>query len=314
MQSANRIIRLADALEAIFREGFTLTADARHYIESTLAVSGPEAVGAVLGDDTNCEKDSLVELIFFPDEAQQCRLEALLEKEDFQPTDERAVLERLFTKPQETRVYYPPAQDPLVLAVPREAAGKFIARVRIGKKLDPRLMAAIDRCLPEAAGGGSAAAPAWTAARVKVTLRNARFTATDKRVDFLSRFFEKIPSDSWDFERCLRFILDFLDALPADNDLYPALMDQKRVYFSNRQRAERLERLLAQNNMETLMLQGVRIPPISITACVNAMGLLDRISRAVFGKTEFFDPLGEPAGQPDYLVVEDIEDFIQRTS
>lgn len=314
MQAANRIIRLADTLTAIFREGFTLNADARHYVESTLAVSGPEAIGAVLGDDTDCEKDSLVELIFFPDEAQQCRLEALLEKEDFQPTDERAVLDRLYAKPQETRVFYPPAQDPLLLAVPRDAAAKFIARVRIGKKLDARLIAAIDRSLPEAAGVVPAAAPAWNAARVKVTLRNARFTATDKRVDFLSRFFEKIPSTSWDFGRCLRFLLDFLDALPEDGDLYPALMDKKRVYFSNRQRAERLERLLAQNNMETLMLQGVRIPHISITECVKAMGIIDRISRAVFGKTEFFDPIGDPSGQPNYLVVEDIEDFIQRTS
>jgi hypothetical protein len=66
-------------------------------------------------------------------------------------------------------------------------------------------------------------------------------------------------------------------------------MLKKRFYLKNYQTALRQERLLKQNNMETLLLQGVRLSYVDKASCLKTVSTIDRISRAVFGTTEQLD-------------------------
>jgi len=65
-------------------------------------------------------------------------------------------------------------------------------------------------------------------------------------------------------------------------------MARKKANIQNLQQASRFEEQLRRSNMETLMLQGVRAPHIDPDALREELRLIDRISRTVFGSTEYF--------------------------
>jgi len=66
---------LADEIKKILGQGIDLNDDVVHYIDSTFSNPTVEELQTILADDSNCEKDSLMELLFFPDESMQVQLE-----------------------------------------------------------------------------------------------------------------------------------------------------------------------------------------------------------------------------------------------
>ena len=63
-------------------------------------------------------------------------------------------------------------------------------------------------------------------------------------------------------------------------------MYKKNIYKQNLQKAVNYEEQLKKSNMETLILQGVRIPFVSKEDALKKIQIIDRISLAVFGKIE----------------------------
>ena len=70
---------LADRILEILEEGIFLSDEVVQYIDSTFSNPSIEEFKEILQDDSNCEKDSLVELLFFPDVSLQYQLERLLD-------------------------------------------------------------------------------------------------------------------------------------------------------------------------------------------------------------------------------------------
>ena len=68
-------------------------------------------------------------------------------------------------------------------------------------------------------------------------------------------------------------------------------MDKKKACFRSLQQADRFEKQLAKSNMETLLLQGVRVPHINKTEARQKMAFIDRISFAVFGRSEALEQI-----------------------
>ena len=80
MNSEEKCEMLADEIKAIISEGIALSDDVVHYIDSTFSSPTIKELQAILDDDSNCEGDTLMELLFFPDESIQVRLEQALER------------------------------------------------------------------------------------------------------------------------------------------------------------------------------------------------------------------------------------------
>jgi hypothetical protein len=273
--------RLEHAIETIWREGLVLTPDAQHYIDSTLLNPSLPELKDILSDETNCEKDSLLELIFFPDQTFQVQLEDLLESHDFGAEDEEMISRALIAKRLQTTLLFSAGRGSLALAVPDWAIGRFISRLNISKKLDPALVDAIRRYVPRP-----------YQALYKVKLRNTRVKFTPNKISFLNVFFKKMKAESGIVFSAYDFLLAFLDELKDDSDLYRALTQKKRFYFQNLQKAQRFSAQLKNSNMETLLLQGVRIPYINTEEARRRVDLIDRICYAVFGHSNFLEPGG----------------------
>ncbi len=277
MNVDEKCILLAERIVKILREGIHIDSDVMHFIDSTFSNPCINELEEVITDDSDCERDPLIELIFFPDEDIQAKLEDLLESNDYCREDEKKVLDYLFSGQIESTIHFPDNKGSLSVKMPYEAAGRFLARLNIHKKIDEKISAAIDTGVSEK-----------LKISVKVKLRNTVNEIAENKILFLCDFFEKMEDESDDFLECLDFILSFLDEAENTSDLFSAFIDKKRFYFKNLQRAEKFRKQLEKGNMETMILQGIKAPYISIEDEKRKMKLIDKISLSVFGRTEYF--------------------------
>jgi len=278
MAMPQQMKRLEHAIEMIWRQGLALTPEAQHYIDSTFSSPSVKELAEILGDEFSCETDSLLELIFFPDQSLQVQLEELLECHDFRPEDEKKLSRALVAKRLQTTLLFPADRGSLPLAVPDWVIGGFISRLNISKKLDPALIDAIRLYVPQ---------PQRTLCKVK--LRNSRFDFTANKISFLVLFFKKMTAEFRIVFNAYDFLLSFFEELEDDSDLYQALTRKKRFYFQNLQKAERYAAQLKSSNIETLFLQGVRMPYFNTAEARRRIGLIDWICYAVFGRSDFME-------------------------
>jgi hypothetical protein len=219
-----------------------------------------------------------MELLLFPDETMQLQLESLLERLHFQPADEDTVLDDLLQEPVQVTIRFPGDRGSLRLKVTEDVAGRFISRLNISRHLNPNLLDALNRHQDETISD-----------RIKVKLRNSRFSPTTEKIEFLCLFFKNFDSQDMDIFECLDVALSFLDEPTVDNDIYRTLMAKKKFYFLSLQKAIQLDAQLQKQNVETLMAQGKKVVLIDQRDARKKMKIIDRISRVVFGKTEYFN-------------------------
>ena len=269
------------------RAGGQLTHAILTYIETALFFPEPDRLANFLSDDTDCERDSLLDLIFYPDEAVQIDMEPLLEAARFSVDDENALQDRLIAHAVKAPVNMPDGRHLAYIQVPDFIKSQYLERLNLSWQMDPCVAAAID------SGVSAALGPI-----VKVRLRNAGICNTSGQWVFLCRFFQRMMDSDPDYLACLDLVLSIPDTAGEGIDGYDLLVEHKRSLFRSLQQARRFEALLAQSNMETLMLQGVRAPHVSRKALMHHMRLIDLICFGIFGKTEAIDlPMEEPVRQ-----------------
>ena len=99
-----------------------------------------------------------------------------------------------------------------------------------------------------------------------------------------------------------------------DSDMYQALMAKKRFYLRSLQRAKKLDMQLQKSNLETLLSQGKRIILVDKADARKKLSIIDRISRAVFGKTEYYEDLDPDGNRFEVSSDQDIQDIIKKLS
>ncbi len=300
MKSENKNKQLAQKIIDILQSGLTLNADTLHYIDSTFSNPFIGELEELLQDESSCETDSLIELLFFPDESVQMQLEEMLGETRLQKQDEQEIQDLVCTKAFQTRIRFPDERGTLGMEVTPTSVAQFIMRLNLLRCLNPKLSASIAEYVP-----------VTFQTRCKVRLRNAKPITSQNKILFLQAFFEKLEIDSDESFDFLDFILSFLDECKDGQDMFKALMTKKRFYFQSLQKAKNLDIQLKKHNVETLLLSGKRVSYVDTADARKKIRMIDRISLAVFGKTEFFDLM--PAGEQSITLEgkEDIDKLIR---
>ncbi len=278
MRSADKKRAVADEIIEILKSGLTINADTQHYIDSTFSNPSSDMLAALVKDETNCETDSLVELLFFPDESVQLQLEEMIDAVCFEKHDERAIQDMVCSRLSQTRICLHEGRGSFAMAVSPSNVAQFVARLNLSKLLDPKLRSAIAKYVSKG-----------LQTRCKVRLRNARQISSPEHILFLVDLFKKLRADPTEFLDALDFILNFLDGLEDEVDMFEVLMAKKRFYCWCLQKAKNLDIQLTKHNVETLLLKGKRVAYVDKADARRKIKIIDRISLAVFGKTEFFD-------------------------
>jgi len=274
MQPRNNCERLARHITAFLAKGIRPDPEVRHFIDSTFAHPSGHELETILKDPDNCEKDALLELIFFPGQDLQIDLEDLIEKGHFQQDEEVVVLGLLMKQNPQASLYYPEGGPPFQVAIPGHAARQFISRLNIHKQISRRVLEAIRKNLPP-----DLQAP------VKVMIRNARFACRDSKAAFLEAFMGGMPFMRDDFLQHLEFVLHFLETSPDGIPLEESLAHQKQHHQKNIMRAEQFERQRKNRNVETMIMQGIRILHFDPRDDMQKIAMIDTVSIAMYGKT-----------------------------
>ena len=300
MKSETKCEILAKKIIEILSKGIDLSDDVVHYIDSTFSNPTIEELQTILADDSNCEKDSLMELLFFPDESMQIQLEESLERHKPQNKDEIKILTYLGRDPLQVTFRFKDERGALKLQIPEDVIPLFLTRLKLSKHLDAKLIESILNYGDTKNING-----------FKVKIRNSRFSPADTKTGFLCSFFDKIGSRSNDIFECLEFVLDFLDEIKKEGDIYRALMAKKKFYLISLQKAKKMDARLEKYNVETLMAQGERVVLIDQADARKKMRIIDRISRAVFDKTEYFEQPISDERRMEVGLAEDVKSIVK---
>jgi hypothetical protein len=277
------LTRIVGALE----NGGRLTDATLAYIETALFPPAADRLIAFLTDESDCERDSLLDLIFSPDQAVQVELEPLLASAGFSCEDEAAVYDRLMARSICAPVNMPDGRLLAGIRVPALVKAQYLARLNITWQSDSRVVSAIE------SGVSTRLGPT-----IRVRLRNAGLCLSSGARVFMCRFFERMADSDPDYLDCLDLVLSILETAGQGVGAYDLLADRKRCLFRGLQEIRRFETLLRQSNMETLMLHGVRAPHASPGELIHHMRLIDLICFSIFGKTETIEPpMEEPLRQ-----------------
>lgn len=274
MQRRSHRERLVERIHACLIAGIHPEPHVRHYIDSTFGHITHRELSTIIGDPDNCERDALLELIFFPGRDTQIRLENLIEAGRFQQRDQGVILGQVMGKKPVASLFHPPGGPPVCFAAPERAVGEFVARLYIHKRVPGRVREALCRHLPE-----DLQVPA------RVMIRNAGFACRGPRADFLEAFMRSMPAMPETVLDHLEFVLHLLETSPDDMPLRDSLTRQKQLYRKNVIRAGQFERQRHGRNMETMIMQGIRIPHADPEDDMRKIAMLDTVAMALYGKT-----------------------------
>lgn len=275
-QRAKHLI-LADCIEALLCRNVSAGADVMAYIHGTYGPIDSEEIKALVENPDGGERETLVELIFFPDESVQVQLETVLAKHPCSSGDAADIAAELSKRNLSATVALDEAGQTLTVRVDRIVIDSILARLNIVYTLNADLDRAVGKWVP-----------ADRQNAVKVRLRNARFQPIGRQLDSVHRYIRAASRDDG-FLDDLDFLLAFVQEIDPDSDLYDAMMRRKKRCWRQLNKFARFEERLRRTNMETLMLQGERFPYVDRSQMQHTIAAIDRIALAVYQKTEPID-------------------------
>jgi hypothetical protein len=259
---------LADEIEKILQEGIDLSTDVMNFIDSTFGNPSFNEIEQIIKDKGSAETESLLELIFFPDEVFQIRLEDL-----------GTLCNLICDKNMITKIHFPGKSESIMIPVTHTEITHFLCRLKITRQINKKVSEVIIKNIYDET----------ISLRIKVRLRNSRFIYSESKTDFLCSFFETTESGKPIFSDMLGYTLHFLETIENDSDIYQELMKRKMTAIQSLHKAISFENKIKQNNIETLILQGITPLSISKDDLLKQIELVDKISLSVFGKTDNYE-------------------------
>ncbi len=290
-----------EIIQTLTRElsgGWELSAEVVHFLDSTFGPVSARELADILTSPDNCEADTALELIFFPDADLQEKIEPITEKADFSEKTVSDMIGKLCAQKITAPIRLPDSRGEASLSVTDAAITQLISRLNLTVCLAPE----IRRSIAENSESRD------DALRIRVRLRNARIPESSAHTKFLGTLIELLPQGSQEFWETLDLAVYLLEQIGAEADIYQGLMEHKKMLIRAISAARKSREALAANTVEALIMQGASIAPIRVDTALRTIERIDRISHLIYGTTEFF-PLPEEAGPPMDLAVENSGDL-----
>ncbi len=272
-----RTMAIANEIANLLENGIHLSADTVHYLESTYGISRPEEIFKALTLPFDTEMESLCEMIFFPDEAQQIILEPVIEESRLETCEDASSLAAILAQRAiETVLYFPKGELLADVPIPEPALYQFINRLRIYRRIDPRITEKVNECISSSN----------TATAIKVVLRNTMFDFEEHRVSAICSFLTQVEQNNRDYLNLFVFFCNLLDTMNPDENLHLALVKAKRRYVEMIRQSEKTEKDLKKQAMEVMIMNRTPVAAVNIEEVYKNISYIDRIAMSLFGKVE----------------------------
>ncbi|MFZ5573525.1 MAG: hypothetical protein ACOZF0_24245 [Thermodesulfobacteriota bacterium] len=266
---------VADAILHWLENGLVVEEPVRNYLRSVFADRSLPELALFLEQEDGCERDSLLDLLLFPDEALKIRLETVMGREAFGPGDEQAVVRLLSGRRPKALIRFREEETGRAIPVPDYLAENLVARLRLCRPPDPRIIASVAAHVPPA-----------DVPSVLVKIRHAEVPPNPAMIGVLCRFFETCPFRDSRFSADMAFLLAFAGELdPAEAPEQALSAKRRKLGDQLRKDLLFLERLRG-NNMEIMMLAGCRASGPGPDRIRESMDIIDRLLDVLFQRRE----------------------------
>ena len=271
--SGDYCLAFAKDIRDIFQNGLRINNKDSHFILSSMPITNLNEINKMIHDPANMDYDALMELIYFPDESIQIRLEDRIESSHFHPQDIDTIVTHLMSMQTHTCILSPKKQRLLTIPTSHSGARTFLQRLNLSRHLEAELIQAI-----EAAVGPPANM------KYKVWIRNMTREPGKRETEFLRNLFLKLGHTHQLRDRLIDFALRFLEETRDDVELLSGLIQYKQRCLQHIQRLDRLDMKRQNHNFETRIALGIREPHDDKQALMQKVVLLDEIGLVLFDR------------------------------
>jgi hypothetical protein len=270
---------LAEKIGEQLAKGMTAGKTVCTYIDTTFSNPSLNRIKSIISDETDPERDSLIDLLLFPDESFQMALEPFLLNQTFSPADEEWIALQISLARCTAVIFFPWLRGHIDLALVPERTRILVRRLNICWFPDTSLRKTIDRRVD----------PARRMA-VYVRLRNAGPSLDRDGLRLLCRFFNTCDDTQIDFFADFDFLAGWVVRMNGE-DGYRQLMKERQRWSEAARYAVQFERMRQVSNMETLMLQGIQVPTVGIREAAAQIDTIDRLALILYGRIESTSPV-----------------------
>ena len=250
-----------------------------HFLSSTFSVDTPAQLREILAPEREDEAGLFLELLLSPDEEIQKRIEPGLRSGMFGPDDEKILSDLLKEKIRRITVRIQCHSDPVTFDVPAVLIERYVKKLHITRNIPHHLLLWMDEYLDEEMKN-----------TVSVKIRQTVNEPDEKTMDFLGVFIKQAPDFGEDYKKHLDLALSVLAGRDKNKEPVDALISCLHNQIKTLDRIRTAEDMMKKNTMETLMLQGFRVPPESAENVEEKITLLRRMLSRLYG---WMDP-GRP--------------------
>jgi hypothetical protein len=266
---------IADTINEYFDNGIVAGDDVVSFVNSTLGITAEDDI-ALLLTDIELYGEGLFDLVFTPTPQLRIAIETLIPQEGL--TDEACKnLNNLILKDRKnTWIFFGKTGHSLIVDLSEPIIRRFITRLNLHKRI-----------AFTAATGAAYAVNQEFNTRVRVIMRNARYTASPVREKFVAEMIERLKSNVMIQEEtiidCLVFILELFDEIGQDYKIYSMISEKKRTFVSLLADAANFNEFVGRYSMEYLMSQRIQRPVVDPDDMRKKIYLADLICMSVYG-------------------------------
>ncbi len=238
------------------------------------------SLNTLLKDDD--EAESVISLLMTPDTHLQTAIEPLLWQYPIIPKQKKAIIHALGKPPLTILIRLSDGFSTAQFAPPNWATTEFIQRLHLTWQINPELYLVTDHFLTD-----HQKSEFW------VRLRNAQSTLTPEIAKNLAILVEKNHTFREAFFDHLDLLITAWSDAKAHTDPYKALARLKGSYIKAMGQTHRFEKAARSHNMETLMLQGLTTPTITLETALHQISMIDNLTLTLFGTISSVDDTPE---------------------
>ena len=263
---------LVEKIKALWEAGVSVDESVATYIASTFSNPSIDHLKQVISNRSNVERDSLVDLLLYPDEAFQVALEPLVQNQPIAMPYGQKVVDWLNRCRISIMIYFPSLAGNITIQPSRPELERAISRLNLDWKFPQALYRVINHYIEKN-----------RRVLLMVRLRNAGLKMNDVRTRFLCDLIKTFPDLTGRFADYFHFAITFLSAEPG-KPIVEALMAEKKRFKRGLRQSIQFEAAWPKANMETLMLRGVHAPADSAAFYRSRIALIDDLVWSMYGK------------------------------
>jgi hypothetical protein len=271
MSGSVNLKSLCGEIMAIINEGFSLDRELLHFLSSTFSVTTREELEEMKNPEREDDLNLFLELVVSPDLIMMEKLEHLISDKTFTTEDEHELSNIIYKNSAGISIFFPGDPVPVSFVVTHDTIDHYISKLRITYSIAHSLLDVMAQYLTEER-------KIYTC----VKLRQIACVINKRNESFLSLFFKESNMFGKQYPEHLDLALSILISSIVEEDLKEVFISRLRSFQKTLEQIRSAEDMMKKSTMETLMLQGFRIPPSSPDIINDNIAKLRRILSCLF--------------------------------